>query len=32
MNLIEIVVETKKFFIINKENVLSAIIDSENDK
>ena len=32
INSIKIVVKIKKFFIINKENVLFAIINFENDK
>ena len=32
INLIEIVVETKKFFIINEKNALFAMIDFENDE
>ena len=32
MNLIETVVKTKKFFMINEENVLFAMIDFENDE
>ena len=32
MNLTEIVVETKKFFMINEENALSAMINFENDE
>ena len=32
MNSIEIVVETKKFFMTNKKNVLFAIINFENDE
>ena len=32
MNSIEIIVETKKFFIINEENISFAMIDSENNE
>ena len=32
MNSIKIVVETKKFFMINKENVLFAMINFKNDE
>ena len=32
MNSIKIVVETKKFFVINEENVLFAMIDSEKNE
>ena len=32
MNSIEIVVETKKFFVTNKKNVLFAMINFKNDE
>ena len=32
MNSIKIVVETKKFFVINEKNILFAMIDFENNE